>query len=67
MAELGTESRCRENMLEFMLVSLIRKMEKALGSVLSFGSVTYMTLDELFNLTEIASSFLNRKAINIHL
>lgn len=53
-------------MLEFLLESIDRNMEKALESVLNLGAATDMTLDELFNLIELASSFINRKAINIH-
>lgn len=67
VAKLGAMSRSRETMLEFMLDSLSRKMKKPLESALDFGSVTYMTLDELFNFTELASSFIYRKAISSHL
>lgn len=65
VAELGTISRSRKTMLEFMLDSLRGKRKKASESVLNLGS--YMTLDELFNLTELASSFICWKAISIHL
>lgn len=52
-------------MLEFILESISRKMEKASESFLNLGAVIYMALDELFNLMELAS-FINRKEINIY-
>lgn len=65
MAESGTVSRSSESVLEFLLDSINRNMEKALESVSNWGAATYMTLDEFFNLIELAPSFINRKAINI--
>ena len=52
-------------MLESILESISRKMEKASESFLNLGAVTYMALDELFNLMELAS-FINSKVINIY-
>lgn len=59
-------STSRESVLEVLLDSINRNMEKALESVLNLGAATYMTLDDLFNLIELAPSFINRKTINIH-
>lgn len=59
-------STSRESVLEILLDSINRNMEKALESVLNLGAATYMTLDDLFNLIELAPFFINRKAINIH-
>lgn len=53
-------------MLEFILDSVNRKMEKASKSVLNREAVTYMILDELFSLMRFAS-FINRQVINIYL
>ena len=55
----------RETMLEFILDSINRKMEKASKSVLNWEAVTYMILDELFSLMRFAS-FINRQVINIY-
>lgn len=55
----------RETMLEFILDSINRKMEKASKSVLNREAVTYMILDELFSLMRFAS-FINRQVINIY-
>ena len=52
-------------MLEFILDSINRKMEKASKSVLNWEAVTYMILDELFSLMRFAS-FINRQVINIY-
>lgn len=52
-------------MLEFILDSVNRKMEKASKSVLNREAVTYMILDELFSLMRFAS-FINRQVINIY-
>lgn len=51
-------------MLEFILESISRKMEKASESSLNLGAAIYMASDELFNLMELA--FINRKVINIY-
>lgn len=54
----------RETVLEFILESISRKMEKASESSLNLGAAIYMASDELFNLMELA--FINRKVINIY-